>query len=234
MDAVAGTFEGFVNGVSIGSVSGIAELHNHSDDCAFGHVESGTKFHDGTSTGEGNFAGRITQFHQYNKLLSSSDRRMLEVALIRGYTNTPVDNPSRSVEGFETGDFSEFPWEHSGDDYWAVTSWRKHSGAYGARAGWIDDEESSTLQVTLDCGSDNITFYRKVSSEPDYDYLQFYIDGVEKGGWSGEEDWVQVSFGVAAGTRTFEWTYSKDSSVSEHDDTAWIDDIVFPSDYKTE
>jgi len=58
--------------------------------------------------------------------------------------------------------------------------------------------------------------------------LKFYIDGVRKGRWSGEEDWAEVSFPVTAGRRTFEWTYSKDGSESEGDDTAWIDDIVFP------
>ena len=43
-----------------------------------------------------------------------------------------------------------------------------------------------------------------------------------------EADWTEVSFDVTAGTRTFTWTYSKDSSVSRGDDTAWIDDIEFP------
>jgi len=84
------------------------------------------------------------------------------------------------------------------------------------------------LLVTLACVSGNITFYRKVSSESGCDYLRFYIDGVEKGDWSGEEDWGEASFSVTEGTRTFEWTYSKDGSVSEGDDTAWIDDIAFP------
>jgi hypothetical protein len=37
-----------------------------------------------------------------------------------------------------------------------------------------------------------------------------------------------VSYPVTAGRKTFEWTYSKDSSASEGDDTAWIDDIAFP------
>ena len=134
------------------------------------------------------------------------------------------------VEDFETGDFSKFPWEHYGDETWTwdVTSWQKHSGAYSAKAGSIDHDQSTTLQVTLDCVSGNITFYRKVSSESGYDHLKFYIDGVREGRWSGEKDWAQVSFGVTAGTRTFKWTYSKDGSESEGDDTAWIDDIVFP------
>ncbi len=56
----------------------------------------------------------------------------------------------------------------------------------------------------------------------------FYIDGVKQDEWSGEQDWTQVSFSVTEGTRTFEWIYSKDYSISEGSDTTWIDDIVFP------
>ncbi len=52
----------------------------------------------------------------------------------------------------------------------------------------------------------------------------------ETGGFagSGEQDWTQVSFPVTAGRRTFRWEYSKDGSASIGDDTAWIDDIIFP------
>ncbi len=131
-------------------------------------------------------------------------------------------------EDFETGDFNTFPWEHYGDRSWTVTSWESYSGTYSAEAGTIDHDESTALNVTLDCVSGDITFYCKVSSESSFDYLKFYIDGVEKGNWSGTEDWAEVSFPVSAGTRTFEWTYSKDSSASQGEDTAWIDDIVFP------
>jgi len=85
LDAGAGTFEGFVNSISIGLLGGIAQLYNHSDDCAFGHKENGTKFHDGTSSGDGNFAGQIAEFYHYNNVLSSSDRRTLEFVLISKY-----------------------------------------------------------------------------------------------------------------------------------------------------
>ncbi|MHC4173525.1 MAG: fibronectin type III domain-containing protein [Planctomycetota bacterium] len=119
-------------------------------------------------------------------------------------------------------------WEHYGSVTWDISSAKKNSGRYSAQAGSIDNDESTTLQVTLSCVSGNITFYRKVSSESSFDYLEFYIDGVKKDEWSGDEDWTEVSFPVTAGTRTFEWTYSKDVSTSDGDDTAWIDDIVFP------
>jgi len=132
------------------------------------------------------------------------------------------------IETFEQGDFSSFNWNLSGDADWFVTSGQSNTGPYSARAGDIEDGESSTLSVEFDCISGNVSFYRKVSSESGFDYLKFSIDGSEQDRWSGSVDWVEVSIPVTEGKRTFEWTYSKDGSVSDGDDTAWIDDINFP------
>ena len=133
-----------------------------------------------------------------------------------------------TIEDFETGDFSTFNWTFSGHANWTVTSRERNSGDYSAQAGSIGDDEYTTLEITLDCVSGDISFYRKVSSESGYDYLNFYIDDEEKGEWSGRQEWMQVSFPVTAGTRTFAWVYSKDGSDYSGSDTAWIDDIVFP------
>jgi len=150
------------------------------------------------------------------------------------YYQIPSDLDYPSKEDFETNDFNRFPWRSSGDSNWRTTRLERHSGNYCAESGSIEDGESTTLQLTLDCVSGDITFYRKVSSESGYDYLKFLIDGVEKGEWSGEKDWAEVSFPVDQGKRTFEWTYSKDGSESGGDDTAWIDDIIFPAARETE
>ena len=136
-----------------------------------------------------------------------------------------------SREDFETADFTKFAWVNSGDGNWDITFLERYAGTYGAETGKINDNESMTLSVSVECTSGDITFYRKVSSEPACDYLKFCIDGVEKVKWSGMEDWDAVSIPVAAGTRTFEWTYSKDGSISRGSDTAWIDEIVFPIDF---
>ncbi|MBN2181319.1 MAG: hypothetical protein JW715_05355 [Sedimentisphaerales bacterium] len=133
-----------------------------------------------------------------------------------------------TIEDFETGDFSGLEWRFSGEAQWNITSQQNASGSYCAQAGSIEHGESSTLAITLDCGDGDISFYCRSSSESGYDCLQFYIDEVKQAEWSGEQDWIQVSFNVTAGKRTFEWTYSKDGSESRGDDTAWIDDIVFP------
>jgi hypothetical protein len=149
------------------------------------------------------------------------------------YTYTIEDNDRINItepnaEGFERGDFRAFDWWNNDYENWIVTSDEKNSGQYSAQGGLTEDDESSTLSIRLDCISGNISFYYKVSSEENCDFLEFYIDGKEQHKWSGEKDWIQVSFPVEEGTRVFEWIYSKDNSVSRGSDTAWIDDIVFP------
>lgn len=132
------------------------------------------------------------------------------------------------TEGFETGDLSRFEWVFLGDAEWTVASNEHKSGTCSAKAGSIKDNESTTLRVTIDCISGEISFYYKVSSEQHYDYLRFYIDGTQYDEWSGNKDWTQISFPVRSGRRMFEWTFSKDRSSFYGSDTAWIDDIVFP------
>lgn len=133
-----------------------------------------------------------------------------------------------AIEGFETGNFSRYTWQRSGNANWAITSQQKNSGLYSAKAGTISHNGSTTLQVSLTCVSGSISFYHKVSSEANFDFLRFYIDGILQGSWSGEVNWSTVSFPVTAGYRTFAWTYFKDNTVSQGSDTAWIDDITFP------
>ncbi len=148
----------------------------------------------------------------------------------QGPASTPGVPGKLTPEDFETNSFQKYPWVHGGDAHWVISGRESHSGSYSAASGSIADGERSVLKVTLTCRSGQITFYHKVSSEPACDGLAFFIDGVQKGTWSGQEDWTAESFAVAAGTRTFEWVYSKDSATSEGSDTAWIDDIVFPLD----
>jgi len=132
------------------------------------------------------------------------------------------------VEGFESGDFTAFPWVLSGDADWHIDTSSRASGAYSARAGDLTHRQQSSLEVAMPCVTGDVSFQRRVSSESNFDLLKFYIDGVFKGSWSGSADWNLASFPVPAGTHTFKWTYAKDESISSGQDTAWIDDIAFP------
>ena len=126
---------------------------------------------------------------------------------------------------------SEIPgdFENSGDAYWYRDNTVAYEGAYSLKSGDISDNQNTTVQFTRTVSSGTFSFYYKVSSEQNYDFLKFYIDGVEKGSWSDEIDWTQASFTVSAGSHTFKWEYTKDESQSEGSDCAWIDNIEIPS-----
>ena len=132
-------------------------------------------------------------------------------------------------EDFETGDFSNFSWDFGGDADWQITDNEVYEGTYAAKSGSIGDQSESEMMVEMDVlADDEISFYLKVSSEDSYDYLRFYIDGVQQDEWAGEQGWEMASFPVSEGNHTFKWAYEKDQSVSGGDDCAWVDYIVFP------
>lgn len=132
-------------------------------------------------------------------------------------------------EDFETGDFSLYEWEFSGDTNWIIDSFDPYEGVYCMKSGDIDDDQSSSISVTMDVLLDNeISFYYLVSSESGYDYLKFYIDGSVKDQWAGENGWGLASYPVSAGEHTFTWAYEKDYSVSNGFDAGFIDYIIFP------
>ncbi|MBL7149927.1 MAG: PKD domain-containing protein, partial [Candidatus Cloacimonetes bacterium] len=132
-------------------------------------------------------------------------------------------------EGFESGDFENLEWEMSGSADWVIST-DAIEGMYCAKSGTISHNQNSDLSVTLDIiENGEISFYRKVSSESNYDYLEFYINGVLQNEWAGTVGWGQVIFPVQQGTVTFRWSYDKDGSVSTGSDCAWIDDIIFPA-----
>lgn len=133
------------------------------------------------------------------------------------------------LEDFETGDFSAFPWEQSGNADWTITENGPFEGTYAAQSGVITDNQETSMAVTMDVTSEGeISFFMKVDSEGDYDFLRFYIDGVKKQEWSGAIAWEEHAYSVEPGTHTFTWTYYKDGYVSNGSDMGWIDYIEFP------
>ncbi|MFQ6614043.1 MAG: dockerin type I domain-containing protein, partial [Fidelibacterota bacterium] len=133
------------------------------------------------------------------------------------------------IEDFETGDFSGFDWTFSGNADWHITSSPVWEGSFSAVSGNVSDDQFSSLVLNVtSLGEREVRFTLKVSSEANYDGLEFYIDNTRYGPWQGEIDWQEVTFPVAAGDHTLTWKYVKDQGVSEGSDCAWVDFIVLP------
>ena len=149
-----------------------------------------------------------------------------------GYNETTIYYPkiTELIEDWETGDFSKYDWTTGGNLPWEITIEYPYEGYYHAVSGNIDDEETSSFEIQYEVmANDSISFYKKVSTEQDYDYLKFFIDNNLKAEWSGSQSWTKETFAVTPGLRTFKWVYEKDYSTTGGIDKVWVDYITLPT-----
>jgi hypothetical protein len=133
------------------------------------------------------------------------------------------------LETFESGTLTQYPWVTAGNMPWAVSNSGSFQGTYCARSGIIGNNQSSELKITINVlVNDTISFYSMVSSELDYDYLRFFIDGTEMETWSGVVNWGYHAYPITAGTRVLRWVYDKDVYLASNLDLARVDNINFP------
>jgi len=95
-----------------------------------------------------------------------------------------------------------------------------------AQSGDISDDQESWMQTTVS-GKGTVKFYWLVSSEQDYDFLEFYIDGSLEEQISGlVDDWEQKVYMIStSGSHVLEWRYMKDWTTDEGSDCGWVDKV---------
>lgn len=133
------------------------------------------------------------------------------------------------VEDWESSDFTTFSWDTTGVNPWILTNQGVYEGTYSARSAQIGNNARSILSITHQnaCG-DTLSFYFNVSSEANYDFLNFYIDNQLQDQWSGNVSWSRAAYFIPAGTHTYKWEYKKDTYTASGQDRAMIDLIDFP------
>ena len=135
---------------------------------------------------------------------------------------------SRSLQDATDNYTLEF--ETGGDANWSWQATESSDGVDAARSGPIPDYGETWMQATGASGPGIVSFRWKVSSESNYDWVAFYVDGEYKIGRSGTDaGWRKEAFKVGDGTHTFEWRYWKDGSLNSGSDCAWVDQVVWTS-----
>ncbi|MFC1765443.1 RHS repeat-associated core domain-containing protein [Planctomycetota bacterium] len=98
-------------------------------------------------------------------------------------------------------------------------------GTNCARSGYTEDKWVSQMDATIQ-GEGRISFYWKVSSQENSDFLEVFIDGIKQDSISGEVPWEEKTFTlIGEGEHHVLWQYSKDSSGSGGDDYGWVDNL---------
>ena len=76
-----GTITGFLDGVDIGSDTGVGLLYAHGDDIGIGRTDGSTVYGGSSSNAANTFLGEVDTVVQYNEVLSESDREAVEFSL---------------------------------------------------------------------------------------------------------------------------------------------------------
>ena len=115
---------------------------------------------------------------------------------------------------------------------WAVALVDGRAAAKSGNAGVSSSTSTMQLQLQMQAG-ESISFDWKVSSEYNYDKLGFYVNNTQQGSLiSGSTNWATITYTApSAGTYTFQWRYTKDTSVHNGDDCGYVDNVVYNRAY---
>jgi len=111
---------------------------------------------------------------------------------------------------------------------WSVVSGSSVGGDYAARSGLITDNQLSILALEERMIAGVGSFWYRVSSEAEFDVLEFRVNGDLKRTWSGQSDWIFYQFVVPEATNKLEWVYRKDPSLANGEDAVFIDNLELP------
>jgi subtilisin family serine protease len=169
------------------------------------------------------------QFDRWEGSVNSTDNP-LAITVTRDMNIVPRFRPADFADGFESGSFGFLEWRTSGNAPWFVQSQVVSAGQFAAQSGLIGDGQSSSLFLDATLPAGTIAFDIKVSSEQNWDFLEFYLNSKLIERWSGDKGWLTFRFDVVSGTHKMEWRYSKDViSTSVGLDAAFLDNIQLPS-----
>jgi subtilisin family serine protease len=129
-------------------------------------------------------------------------------------------------EGFETGDFSSFPWIFAGNADWEVTTDDAFEGTYSTRSGTIFGTSSSILYLDIDLPeAGQVSFWYK--NQVNSGSFSFWDGFSTIETFPATGTWTYYSYEATAGTHTFRWRVST-SSGGGSGDVALVDLIKFP------
>jgi hypothetical protein len=121
---------------------------------------------------------------------------------------------------------SNLVWANLGGPLWYGQTNISHDGVASAQTFFMTNGQQAVLGTTV-TGPGTLSFWCKVSSETNSDFLTFGVNGTNQFNLSGEVDWEQHSFFLPAGSLNLAWTYAKDASGSAGQDAGWVDQVSF-------
>jgi hypothetical protein len=113
---------------------------------------------------------------------------------------------------------SNAPWGIASDSAFGGAGQSLKSGAVGAG-------QRSELAYYGYLAAGSVSFARRIAAQPS-DVLQFFVDGILQGSWTGNSDWAIASVPIAQGAHSLLWRFTKGDAGAG---AAWIDHVSVPN-----
>ena len=131
---------------------------------------------------------------------------------------------------------SSIQWALAGAKDWSEQQVTTVSGVFSFQSGNVVNNQSSSLFAYVNIAPGNasrtVYFDWRACSEPDFDFLELWVDNVKVDALSGNVDWVSNSVLLdGEGDHVIEWRYNKDYVYSFGNDAGWLDNIML--DFET-
>ena len=129
----------------------------------------------------------------------------------------------------EALDNASLTWTTGGAADWVGQTTVTQDGLDAAQSGMIGHRETTWMETQV-TGPGEISFWWRVSSEANWDWLEFYVNEVLIDRISGETGWLKESVYLTNGTHTLLWCYMKDGLDLDlvGEDRGWVDQVVGP------
>jgi alpha-tubulin suppressor-like RCC1 family protein len=112
-----------------------------------------------------------------------------------------------------------------GSPRWYAETNVTHDGLHAAQSAEIESNTASSMRMWV-AGPVSVSFWWKVSSETNHDFLSFSAGGVVLTNISGETGWRQCTVVTPPGNQILQWAYSKDAGGTAGQDAGWVDQLV--------
>ena len=168
-------------------------------------------------------AGTNTLYWQYVK----------DEAYNSGYDQGWLDSVSfttnQPVPLYEALNTCGLDWTSGGNNnvtYWSGQTELSKDGASAARSGPISIGQESWLEASVS-GVTNLSFWWKVSSRTNSDYLEFYTNSTLVRRITGEIDWQASNFKLSTGSHVLKWRLVRSTLVgnSSAQNCGWLDQV---------
>lgn len=142
-------------------------------------------------------------------------------------TLTPNATSSTQIDTFES---ATRPFTYTTDtSSWTRSTASFKNGSYSFASTNTGNSSQSDVKIQNVQGPTTVSFWYRTSSEANYDFLNFYVDGANVLTKSGSVPWTYFEYSLPSGNHVLKWNYTKDGVTNVGEDKVYIDDVSITS-----